>query len=227
MSVAWLTGASRGIGRATAIALAGRGCKLALLGRPSHALDGTLAELAMAGATARVFSCDLRRPEQLDAAARAALAAYGPPDAVIHDAGVVLRASIETTSLEAYDEQLDVNLRAPFLLTRAVLPAMRTAGSGRIVFVGSIASTLGSPGAAAYAASKWGMVGLMKSLAAELAESGLMTVAVLPGSVATRMLEGSGFQPRMTPEDVAETLVHYALDAPLAHNGGVVEMFGT
>ena len=67
----------------------------------------------------------------------------------------------------------------------------------------------------------------MKSLAEELRDSGLMTVAVLPGSVDTRMLEGSGFEPRISVDEVATTLVHYALDAPLSHNGGVIEMFGT
>ena len=66
----------------------------------------------------------------------------------------------------------------------------------------------------------------MKSLAEELVDSGLMTLALLPGSVATEMLEGSGFPPRMTAEAVARTIAYYALEAPLAHNGGVVEMFG-
>jgi 3-oxoacyl-[acyl-carrier protein] reductase len=103
---------------------------------------------------------------------------------------------------------------------------MRAARRGRIVHVGSISSTLGSARAAAYSASKWGLVGLMKSLAEELADSGLSTVAVLPGSVDTEMLAGSGFSPRMRAEDVARTLVYHALDASHAHNGGVVEMFG-
>jgi len=103
---------------------------------------------------------------------------------------------------------------------------MRERRSGRIVFVGSISSTLGTAKLSGYCASKWGIVGFMKSLAAELTDSGLMTCAVLPGSVETRMLEGSGFSARMTAEAVAETLVHYALDAPLAHNGASIEMFG-
>ena len=105
--------------------------------------------------------------------------------------------------------------------------AMRGAGRGRIVHVGSISSTVGTARAAAYCASKWGLVGLMKSLAEEISGSGLATVAILPGSVETRMLEGSGFAPRMRPEEVACAIVHYALDAPTAHNGAVVEMFGT
>jgi len=173
-----------------------------------------------------IAPCDLEKPDDIEQAARAALAAFGPPEVIIHNAGVITRTSIEETTLEAWNTQLDVNLRAPFLLTRTLLPAMKEVGRGRIVFVGSISSTLGTAGAAAYCASKWGLVGFMKSLAAELSNSGLWTVAVLPGSVATRMLENSGFPPRMSADDVASSIVHYALDASIAHNGGVIEMFG-
>ena len=226
MTVALVTGPSRGIGRATALSLARRGTGLALLGRPSAALDETAAQARHSASRVEVVPCDLSDGAQIDAAARQVLDVLGAPDALVHNAGTIHRATIEETSDEAYDEQLGVNLRAPFLLTRALLPAMRQAGRGRIVFVSSISATLGSPRAAAYCASKWGLVGLMKSLAEELSGSNLMTVAVLPGSVDTAMLIGAGFQARMSAEEVAKTLTHYALDAPLAHNGGVIEMFG-
>jgi 3-oxoacyl-[acyl-carrier protein] reductase len=119
-----------------------------------------------------------------------------------------------------------VNLRAPFVLTRALLPSMRAAKRGRFVFIGSISGTLGSPGAAAYAASKWGLTGFVKSLAEELSDSGLMACAVLPGSIDTDMLKGSPFPARMSAADVAKSVEFLALDAPLAHNGAVMEMFG-
>ena len=160
------------------------------------------------------------------AAAQRVLSSLGTPAAVIHNAGIVERARVVDTSTASFTGQLAVNLTAPFLLTREWLPRMLARGSGRLVFVGSISATLGSPRAAAYAASKWGLVGFVKSLAEELTDSGLMAVAVLPGSVDTDMLAGSGFAPRMSPADVASTLIHYALDAPIAHNGGVIEMFG-
>src|SRR6185312_2645572 len=104
---------------------------------------------------------------------------------------------------------------------------MKAAKAGRFVFVGSISSTLGSRNAAAYCAAKWGLVGLMKSVAEDLSDTGLMAVAILPGSVDTEMLEGSGFPPRMTPEEVAKSIAYFAIDDPRSHNGGIVEMFGT
>jgi len=223
-----ITGMSRGIGRATALACAARGAELGLLGRPSERQRESAESCLKAGAK-RVLSlaADATQLTQLERAASEFLEAFGAPDAVIHNAGIAARTSIEATSIASWQEQLQINLTAPFVLTRALLPAMRARGTGRIVFVGSISSTLGTANLSGYCASKWGLVGLMKSLAAELTDSGLMTCAVLPGSVDTEMLVGSGFAPRMTAEAVAQTLVHYAFDAPLAHNGGSIEMFGT
>jgi len=221
-----VTGPSRGIGRATALLLAGRGQRLALVGRPSPELDATVADALAAGAPdVRAFHADFRLASEVDAAASAVLG-WGTPSVVVNNAGLVHRVRIEEMSLEQWHDQLEVNLSAPFVLTRRLLPAMRAARRGRIVNVGSISSTLGTPRLSAYCAAKWGLVGMTKSLAEELTDSGLMAVVVLPGSVDTRMLEGSGFPPRMTAEDVAKTILFYALDAPLAHNGGVIEMFG-
>ena len=103
---------------------------------------------------------------------------------------------------------------------------MLAAGRGRFVHVASISSTIGCPNNASYAASKWGLVGLSKSLAEELRGTGLASTAILPGSVDTEMLRGSGFDPQMTPDDVASTITYLALDAPLAINGSAVEVFG-
>jgi NAD(P)-dependent dehydrogenase (short-subunit alcohol dehydrogenase family) len=225
--LALITGAGRGVGRATALALAKRGLTLALVGRPSpqHAEAVALLEQVSGQPPFEVFA-DFQDATALEAAARRVVAELGAPSIVVHNAGVVVRARIEDTTVAAWDEQLDVNLRAPFVLTRALLPAMRAAERGRFVFIGSISGTLGSPGAAAYAASKWGLTGFVKSLAEELSDSGLLACAVLPGSIDTDMLKGAPFPPRMTAADVAKTVEFLALDAPLAHNGAVVEMFG-
>lgn len=223
-----ISGASRGIGRATALACAARGAELGLLGRPSARQDETVESCRKAGAKrVLTLAADATQVEQLERASAEYLQAFGAPDAIIHSAGIAARTSVEGTTVASWQEQLQVNLSAPFLVTRALLPAMRARRAGRIVFVGSISSTLGTANLSGYCASKWGLIGLMKSLAAELTDSGLMTCAVLPGSVDTEMLVGSGFAPRMSPESVAQTLVHYAFDAPLAHNGASIEMFGT
>ncbi len=226
--VALVTGAGRGVGRAVAIALAKRGFRMALLGRPSshHAEGAALVADASGGRAPFQVFADFLDAAALSRAAASVVAELGAPTVVVHNAGVVVRARIEETSVDAWDEQQGVNLRAPFVLTRALLPSMRSAGRGRFVFIGSISGTLGSPGAAAYAASKWGLTGLCKSLAEELKDSGLMACAVLPGSIDTDMLKGSPFPARMTAEEVAKTVEFLAVDAPPAHNGAVVEMFG-
>jgi 3-oxoacyl-[acyl-carrier protein] reductase len=225
--VALVTGPSRGIGRATAEALARRGLSLCLVGRQSAELEATRQSCSETGApSVSVVLADLSDLTDVERAARELDLAGCAPELLVHVAGVVRREPVESVSLESWQEQLAVNLTAPFLLTRALLPRMRARGRGRILFVGSISSTLGSARQSAYCASKWGLVGFMKSLAEELSDSGLMTAAVLPGSVDTRMLEGSGFPKRMSAEDVARTLVFLALDAPLSHNGAAIEMFG-
>ena len=98
--------------------------------------------------------------------------------------------------------------------------------TGRFVAVASISSTLGTPRQSAYNAAKWGVVGFTKSLAEELRGTGLQAMCVMPGAVATSMLAGSGFEPKMQPEDVAGTVAFAALDAPDAMNGSAIEMFG-
>jgi 3-oxoacyl-[acyl-carrier protein] reductase len=227
VKLAIVTGASRGIGRATALELARRGLGLAFLGHTSPELEETVALCLRAGApSVRTFACNLADAVATDQAAEQLLAEHPSPDVLVNNAGMAPRLPIEETSIATWEETLAVNLRAPFQLARAVVPSMRRAKRGRIVFVGSISSTLGTARQTAYVASKWGVVGLMKSLAEELRDSGIVTLAVLPGSTDTRMLEGSGFPPRMTADDVAQTIVHYALDAPAAHAGSVIEMFG-
>ncbi len=206
--IAVVTGASRGIGRATAERFEARGLTVARLGRHDQ------------------FRCDVSDPASIEAAATRVLEQLGAPDVVVNNAGIVERAAVDAMTVEQWDRVLDVNLRGPFLVSRAFLPAMRARGSGRILHVGSISSTLGTAQLSSYCASKWGLVGFMKSLAEELRGSGVQTAAILPGSVDTEMLEGSGFPPQMTAADVANAIVYAALDAPAAIHGSAIEMFG-
>jgi 3-oxoacyl-[acyl-carrier protein] reductase len=221
-----VTGAGRGIGRATAEALALRGLDVALVSRSKGELEVTRGLVERTDRRAVTIVCDVSRKEDVEAAARASIAAFGAPDVIVLSAGIVRRAKVHEMTDADWDSVLDVNLKGAFLVTRAYLPSMLEKGRGRIIALASISSTLGTARQSAYAAAKWGLVGFIKSLAEELRGTGLASMAVMPGSVSTAMLEGSGFEPQMTPEEVAGLVVYAALDAPSAMNGSAIEMFG-
>jgi 3-oxoacyl-[acyl-carrier protein] reductase len=225
--VAVVTGAGRGIGRATAIALARRGLSIAVLGRTAEHVEVTSLLVENAGVRALPVTCDVSSAAEVGSAAVRVLEDLGVPEVIVHAAGIVRRGPrVEETATSDWDDVIAVNLRGPFLVSRAFLPAMRAAQRGRIIHVASISSTIGCPNNASYAAAKWGLLGLSKSLAEELRGSGIASIAVMPGSVDTEMLRGSGFEPQMTPDEVASTITYLALDAPPAMNGSAVEVFG-
>jgi 3-oxoacyl-[acyl-carrier protein] reductase len=225
--VAVVTGAGRGIGRATALALADRGLDVALLARTVVQIEETAAEIVQRGRRALALRCDVSLAKEVQHAAERILAELGTPSAVVNNAGIVRRALVQEMEESEWDLVVDVNLKGTFLVSRAFLPAMLRVKTGRLVSVSSISGTLGAPRQAAYCAAKWGVIGFTKSLAEELSGSGVQTMCVVPGSVDTQMLQGSGFEARMTPEDVAKVVVYACLEAPDATNGSAIEMFGT
>ena len=224
--IAVVTGAGRGIGRAIAVALAERGCDIALLGRTVESLASATADVVAIGRRALAIPCDVSDSAAVNAAARLVYAELGVPNIVIPNAGVVHRALVQSMTEEEWDEVIDVNLKGTFLITRSFLPRMLELARGRFVAIASISATLGTARQSAYCAAKWGTVGFVKSLAEELRGTGLQAMCVMPGSVDTDMLKGSGFAPLMQPADVARTVTFLALDAPDAMNASSVEVFG-
>lgn len=225
MTFAFVTGGSRGIGRATALELARRGVDVGLLGQRSLALDEVKAALETLGRWGGHFEADLADPEQTRRISFR-LSQLEGIDLFIHAAGVIQRDPVAELDEAEWRKQLEINLTAPLLLSRAVLKGMLRRRSGRILFVSSISATMATPTQSAYNASKAGLTMAMRCLAEELKDTGLMTAAVLPGAVDTDMLRGSSFAARMGPEEVARTLAFLALDASVAHNGATIEMFG-
>ena len=227
MSTAVVTGASRGIGRATALALAAKGLDVALLARSTGELEAVAGAVVREhGVKALALRCDVTQASDVSRACERVIDELGAPSVLVNNAGMIRRSLVHEMSPEDFRLVVDTNLVGTFLTTRAFLPSMLARKVGRVIQVASISSTLGSARASAYCAAKWGVVGFTKSLAEELRGTGLATLSVLPGSVATAMLEGSGFAPNMSAEDVAGIIVYAALEAPLAMNGSSIEAFG-
>jgi 3-oxoacyl-[acyl-carrier protein] reductase len=217
-----VTGGGRGIGAAVARAFTARGLAVTVFARTSSQLERIVLEKAAALAVAG----DVRREEDVARLLATHERALGPVDVLVNGAGVLERGLAEELSPSVFREVLDVNLTGAFLCARAVIPGMKARRRGRIVNVASISGTLGTAGATAYNASKWGLIGLTKCLAEELRAHGVQCLAVSPGSVDTEMLRKTPYSPDMTPDDVARVVVFAALDAPNAMTGSNLEVFG-
>jgi NAD(P)-dependent dehydrogenase (short-subunit alcohol dehydrogenase family) len=181
-----VTGAGSGIGRATALRLAVDGAKVLLADLNADAVKGVADEIDRAGGTAEAVVGDLSDQGVVDEVVATAIARFGGIDVLVNNAGVMDDMSATGDVTDAVWERLiRVNLTAPFLLTRAVLPHMVERGAGSIVFTASEASLRGSAAGAAYTAAKHGVVGLVKSTAIMYREKGIRVNAVAPGATAT------------------------------------------
>jgi len=156
---ALVTGASSGLGRATAIALARAGADVALAARSKDELEGAKGEISELGRRALALPLDLASDTDTAEAVGRTFEAFGRIDILINAAGTDVPGTVEELSVEGWDRTLDVNLRAPFLLSKAAFPHMREAGSGTIVNISSVAGKQGWANASAYCASKFGLTG--------------------------------------------------------------------
>lgn len=218
--LAVITGASRGIGAALARRCVHEGMEVALIARGAAPLEVCAAQL---GAQARAFPCDLTDAEAVTATAAAITEAFGrTPDMLVNNAGLFQVEAVDTMAPADFTAVVHTNLLAPFLLTRALLPAMKARGSGSIVTLGSIADRHVFPGNGAYAASKYGLRALHEALRMELRGSGVRATLVSPGPVDTALWDPidpdnrEGFTPRaaMLPAEAVADAIWYALSRP-------------
>ncbi len=182
---ALVTGASSGLGRATAIALARTGADVALVARSREELESAEEEVSKIERRALVLPVDLASESDTSEAVGRAIEALGHIDVLVNAAGTDAPGTVEELDVEGWDRTLAVNLRAPFLLSKAAFRRMREAGGGLIVNVSSVAGKKGWANASAYCASKFGLTGLTEALADEGREHGIRAIVLYPGAMAT------------------------------------------
>lgn len=247
--IALVTGASSGIGRAIAVAIAPHVSAVALVGRDIERLEAAKRDIQLAKGRAATFVCDLADPAAIAALPKRVRVEFGDVSILVNNAGVAESAPFQKTTRELWDKTLAIDLTAVFLLTQAFLPAMLATGYGRIIQVASTAGHVGYPYVAAYCAAKHGVLGLTRSLALEVAAKGITVNAICPSFVDTPMTEKSvanivaktgrseedakaslaALNPQrrlVTPEEIADLVVYLASDSARGINGQALNVCG-
>jgi len=221
--VALITGAGRGIGKAVALDYARQGAKLALCARTGAELDQSVAEVRALNVPAEGWVCDVSAEDSASEFVAQAAKNFGRVDVLVNNAGVMTRpAPMTEIDVKKWDYTIAVNLRGPFLITRAVLPIMLKQKSGSIVNVSSMIGRGAYANFAAYAASKWGLEGLTQTLAAEVRGANIRVNSVEPGYVATKLTGYHGSK----PESVTEVFVYLASDESKGTTGKMLSSSG-
>ena len=236
--VAFVTGASRGIGRAIAEKLASDGCHMVLVARSADRLEALAKEITEHGGSAEACPCDIGDGEALATAVTDAAERHGRFDILVNNAGITRDDLLLRMSDEAWDEVIHVNLRSAFVACRAAVRPMMRGRFGRIINVGSVSGVMGNPGQANYAAAKAGMIGFTKTIGKEFAGKGVTANVVAPGFIATDMTdalpdlvkeEATKRIPAKrlgTPEEIAHAVSFLASDGASYINGRVLAVDG-
>lgn len=212
-SAVLITGATQGIGRATAVAFGRAGYRVGVVARTAPKIDALVAELRAEGIEAAGAAADVADPEAVRSAVAVVVDQLGEIGVLVNNAGVLIARPFEELTLDDWDTTMATNLRSLYLVTREVLPGMRQRRDGTIVNVASLAGRNGFAGGTAYTASKHAVLGFARSLMLEVRKEGVRVVTVCPGSVDTGMLQD---QPMLStnrerilrPEDVADAILH-------------------
>jgi len=208
--VALITGASRGLGRSIALAFAREGIRMALAARTVGELDAVAAEVRALGADAVPVALDVTDPAQVEACVGQTRRALGSIDILVSNAGWNTRKPIVELTPAEWDRIQHTNLRAHFLLARALLPEMLERGDGYLCLVGSIVGRRGAADSAAYRAAKAGLINFSQSLAAEVKDRGVRVTMVLPGALDTPWFYDRPPEkrpPMLDPDEVARAIV--------------------
>lgn len=236
--IALVTGASQGIGRACAIALARAGASVALAARNESKLNDVAAEIAALGGTAKAFALDAASEESIKTTAKAVLAHFGSVHILVNNAGITRDTLLLRMKRADWDDVLATNLTGTFLITQALVSSMMKARWGRIINISSVVGEMGQAGQANYAASKAGLIGFTKAIARELASRNITSNAVAPGFVETAMtgvLDEKQREAMMaliplnragTEEDVANAVRFLASDDAAYITGHVLDVNG-
>jgi NAD(P)-dependent dehydrogenase (short-subunit alcohol dehydrogenase family) len=182
-----ITGGSRGLGEAMAIALAEAGATIALVARDAARLDNVRASIVSAGGTAAAFTADVTKEDQVASMAAAVLERFGHPQILINNAGINIRKNMVDYTLAEFQSVLDASLISTFLMCRAFVPGMKGSGYGRILNMTSIMSHVSLPGRTAYSSAKTALLGFTRALALELAADAITVNGISPGPFATDM----------------------------------------
>ena len=223
--VALVTGASRGIGRATALALASEGAAIVVnYASSSNAAEDVVAQIEAIGGRAIAFKANVANSDEVDQLIAATMEKFGRIDVLVNNAGITRDTLLLRMKLEDWQAVVDLNLTGVFLCTRAVSKIMLKQKSGRIVNITSVAGQMGNAGQSNYSASKAGVIGFTKTVARELAPRAITVNAVSPGFIATDMTEGLTADPILQmiplarygqPEEVAG-MIQFLVSSPAA-----------